>query len=181
MGLVSGEIYEKTASDESKISCEIESLRTTKICPTESINKALESRGQPLINKPVSLLELLRRPRLSYYDIASLAGRELNLPDDLIRQIEVAVKYEGFIKRQRTDIERLSKIERIKLPAFIDYGTVHGLSSEIKEKLTRIKPLTLGQASRISGVTPAAVSILMIHLEKLRRMSRQPSADNRTP
>ncbi|MFA5501001.1 MAG: tRNA uridine-5-carboxymethylaminomethyl(34) synthesis enzyme MnmG, partial [Candidatus Omnitrophota bacterium] len=87
-------------------------------------------------------------------------------------EVEIEVKYEGFIKRQFSDIGRLDKLERIKLSKDLDYKKIHGLSSEIKEKLSAIRPLNLGQAARISGVTPAAVSILMVWLEKVRREKR---------
>lgn len=112
----------------------------------------------------------LRRPGVSYRDIASGRGAE-KLTEDEARQVELEVKYEGFIKRQLTEIARFEKIEKIKVPETIDYTKIHGLSSEIREKLGRIRPVTLGQASRISGVTPAAVSILMVYLDKVRRSS----------
>lgn len=107
----------------------------------------------------------LRRPGTLYQDVApgsALSPQEKNV-------VEIEIKYEGFIQRQSGDVARLKKIERIHIPPHIDYNKVHSISSEIKEKLSRIRPINLGQASRISGVTPAAISILMIYLEKLRR------------
>jgi tRNA uridine 5-carboxymethylaminomethyl modification enzyme len=89
------------------------------------------------------------------------------LSADVAQQVEIEIKYGGFIKRQLSEIARFDRIEKIKLPPGINYDTIHGLSKEIREKLTKIQPLTLGQASRISGVTPVAITILMIHLKKL--------------
>ena len=93
----------------------------------------------------------------------------MNLSEEEIRSVEIEIKYEGYIRRQAGEITRLNKIEKIRIPKGIDYGRIHGLSSEIKEKLKKIEPVNLGQASRISGVTPAAISILMVTLEKDRR------------
>jgi len=117
--------------------------------------------------KKKRLEKILRRPGVSYEDIAEKGGFEFT-PEDT-RVIETEIKYEGFIERQLKVIERMKKIERIKISADTDYGKIHGLSAEIKEKLLSLKPLNLGQASRISGVTPAAISILMVNLEKERR------------
>lgn len=115
----------------------------------------------------------LRRPGTGYEDITTAEERAGLSPEER-KEVEIEIKYEGFIRRQLNEIERFKGIERIKVPDGFDYGPVHGLSSEIKEKLSRIRPLTLGQASRISGVTPAAISIMMIYLDKMRR---QKSAD----
>ena len=118
--------------------------------------------------KKVGLEKILRRPNVSYKDIADneMIG---NLSEEEIRSVEIEIKYEGYIRRQAGEITRLNKIEKIRIPKGIDYGRIHGLSSEIKEKLKKIEPVNLGQASRISGVTPAAISILMVQLEKDRR------------
>jgi tRNA uridine 5-carboxymethylaminomethyl modification enzyme len=110
----------------------------------------------------------LRRPGTTYADIAA-SETSKRLTCEEIKEVEIEIKYEGFIKRQLADVKNLKKIEKINIPRGIDYGKIHGLSSEIREKLSRINPLNLGQASRISGVTPAAISILMIFLEKERR------------
>jgi len=115
--------------------------------------------------KDTKLEKVLRRPGVGYAEVAS----DGELSAEEVRGVEIEVKYEGFIARQLNEIARLEKIERIRIPETIDYGGIHGLSSEIKEKLSGIRPLNLGQAARISGVTPAAVSILMVWLEKLRR------------
>ena len=120
--------------------------------------------------KDERLEKVLRRPGVSYAE--AVPDRDTALSPDEINEVEIEIKYEGFIKRQLSDIARFDKLERIKAPANIDYKTIPSLSAEIKEKLSNIKPLTLGQASRISGVTPAAISILMVYIEKLRREAR---------
>lgn len=115
------------------------------------------------------LEKVLRRPGVSYQDALAQEKVIPLLTSDEVNEVEIEIKYEGFIKRQISDIGRFSKLERIKVPERIDYKVIHGLSSEIKEKLSNIKPLNLGQASRVSGVTPAAISILMVYIEKARR------------
>ena len=114
------------------------------------------------------LAKVLRRPGVSYRDAAADACLT-ELTDEEMRAVEIEVKYEGFIARQLAEVARLEKIEKIKIPKTCDYAAVHGLSAEVKEKLSSSRPLTLGQASRIPGITPAAVSILMIYLDKVRR------------
>ncbi len=155
MGLIDEKIYQDVIKKKENIEREIERLKNT------------------------HLEKVLRRPGVSYQEAISFStpgvenfhpgGGNIGLTADEINEVEIEIKYEGFIKRQFSDIARFDKLERIRLPENIDYKAIHGLSNEIKEKLTNIKPLNLGQASRISGVTPAAVSILMVWIEKLRR------------
>lgn len=144
IGLVDNERYEAVERKREHVSKEIERLRA------------------------VRAEKVLKRPGISYLDITT-ADEQALLSADEMKEVEIEVKYEGFIKRQLGEIERFKKIERIKIPESMEYPSVHGLSAEIKEKLGRIRPMTLGQASRISGVTPAAISILMVWLEKMRR------------
>lgn len=118
--------------------------------------------------KEARLEKVLRRPGVSYYEVEESEASGMLSPEE-IKEVEIEVKYEGFIKRQLNEIARFDKIERIRIPQDMDFETIHGLSSEVKEKFLKVKPLTLGQASRISGVTPVAISILMIYLEKVRR------------
>ncbi len=126
--------------------------------------------------KDARLEKVLRRPGVGYAEVVPDGG----LSAEETKEVEIEVKYEGFIARQLNEVARLGKIERIRIPETIDYRGIHGLSSEIKEKLSDIRPLNLGQAARISGVTPAAVSILMVYLEKTRRVGdREQSTKNR--
>jgi len=122
--------------------------------------------------KKTRLEKILRRPGVSYDELLKKDDNRTLSPEE-IKGVEIEIKYEGFIKRQLSEIGRLNKIERINIPPGIDYENIHGLSSEAKEKLSSLKPLNLGQASRISGVTPAAISILMVYLEKTRRNNKQ--------
>lgn len=146
IGLVNDEIYKGVMKKKENIENEIKRLKETR---------------QDLV---------LRRPGVSYHETV-LQPRPVSpgLSADEINEVEIEIKYEGFIKRQSNDISRFDKLERIKIPQNLDYKIIHGLSNEIKEKLSNIKPINLGQASRVSGVTPAAVSILMVYIEKLRR------------
>jgi len=144
-GLISDERYDRVMQRASRIRDEIVRLK----------DKKLE--------------KILRRPGVSYNDL--IRPEDGRLPDEDARVVETHVKYEGFIERQLKEINRMQKIERIKIPDSIDYGAIDSLSSEIREKLFRLKPVNLGQASRISGITPAAISILMVWLERARRKS----------
>ena len=130
--------------------------------------------------KKTGMEKKLRRPEISYADLG-LKEPDGGLSAEEIKVVETEVKYDGFIKRQLNEISRFEKIEKIKIPARLDYSNIPGLSSEIKEKLSDMRPMNLGQASRISGVTPAAVSILMIYLEKMRREKtvKQPVAKDK--
>ena len=114
------------------------------------------------------LSELLKRPQLAYADVVRLLGEEPSLPAAVVEQVEIHLKYEGYIRRQLEQVARLEQFEAMPLPEGFDYWQIHGLSHEIREKLTHIQPVTLGQAARISGVTPAAVAILMVYFQKHR-------------
>jgi tRNA uridine 5-carboxymethylaminomethyl modification enzyme len=142
-GLVSEKTYREALSRRARIDNEIKRLKTSR----------LDKR--------------LRRQEVAYSDVAKDKPTDITAKDAAV--VELEIKYEGFIERQLSDVARMAKIERIRMPGAIDYTKIHGLSSEIKEKLSKIRPLNLGQAARISGVTPAAVTILMIYLEKTRR------------
>jgi tRNA uridine 5-carboxymethylaminomethyl modification enzyme len=113
------------------------------------------------------LEEILRRPKINLADLKNLDHIKLDIAECALRQVEIEVKYAGFIQRQLKEVERFKNLEKIKLSPDLDYGNISSLSREIKEKLKRFQPLNLGQASRISGVTPAAISILMVYLRKL--------------
>jgi tRNA uridine 5-carboxymethylaminomethyl modification enzyme len=113
-----------------------------------------------------ALIALLRRPQLHYDQLAPFDPTRPDLPADVAEQVEISVKYEGYIQRQQKQVEEFRKMERHKLPADLDYHSIQGLRLEAREKLSAIRPLDLGQASRISGVSPADVTALMIYLEK---------------
>ncbi|MBI5970154.1 MAG: tRNA uridine-5-carboxymethylaminomethyl(34) synthesis enzyme MnmG [Deltaproteobacteria bacterium] len=143
-----------------------ELLDSTKVNPTAAFNSALTSSGIGEIKKTTSLRELLRRPNMGLHNVFALAGVEADCPADIAETIEIETKYEGYIKRQIEEAERFKRFEGIKIPEGLSYSEVSGLSTEIIEKWKAARPASIGQAGRISGVTPAAMSMLMIHLRK---------------
>lgn len=167
LGLVSKDDYQKTENKLSGISKGIESLRVTRVQPAPKINQRLQEIGTAVLSRSVTLEELLKRPQVSLADLLNLDGFNLSIPEVSRQQIEIEVKYAGFIQRQLSEVEKFKHLEKIKLPPELEYAEIKGLSREIKEKLTYFKPLNLGQAARISGVTPAAISLLMVYLKKL--------------
>ena len=145
----------------------VERLARALITATEECRFLLDARGEPPLPGPTRALDLLRRPTLSFADVALLAGSS-RYPAEVEEQVEIEAKYEGYIRRQQQEIERMKRLESSTLPADLDYSKVEGLSREATEKLGRVRPASLGQASRISGMTPAAVSAIAVHLRKMR-------------
>ena len=166
IGLATAEAHQRAAAKKAKTSMLMGLLEQKQINPTVEINKTLESIGSAPIRNQTSLAQLLRRPEISFSDIA-IFSEELNRFDsDVTLQAEVEVKYAGYIDRQMEMVERFKKIENVRVPEDLDYLDVRGLSREVCEKLTKIRPKSLGQASRISGITPAAISLLSVYLRK---------------
>ncbi|HPD60635.1 MAG TPA: tRNA uridine-5-carboxymethylaminomethyl(34) synthesis enzyme MnmG, partial [Thermodesulfobacteriota bacterium] len=131
-------------------------------------NETLVRLGTAPIKNPVTLEEILRRPEVSYKTLSDLGyPPQEEIPPGVIEQVEIQVKYAGYINRQEEHVEKFKKMEKIKMPSDFDYRKIPGLSREVQEKLTAIRPVSLGQASRISGITPAALSILMVYLKRL--------------
>jgi len=163
LGLVSEKDYKKILDKEQAINKAKEFLKKTVIKPAPKINEFLSKLNTSALKTPVSLETLLKRPQIHLKDL-----KELFRFDEIfdLLQAEIEVKYNGFIQRQLKEIERFKNLEKIKIPLDFDYQKIPGLSREIKEKLKQCKPLNLGQASRISGVTPVAISILLIYLKK---------------
>ena len=162
-GLVSEEQYAKYLEKQKLVDEEIERLNTTFISPLV-LNPFLAELSLPEVGSGLSLAELLRRPEMSYDLLAKVDKNRPTLPPRVILTVEVSVKYEGYIKRQIAEVERHAKLEAKTLPTDIDYLSIKGLRIEAAQKLAATKPLTLGQASRISGVNPADVSVLLIYL-----------------
>ncbi|MCX5711347.1 MAG: tRNA uridine-5-carboxymethylaminomethyl(34) synthesis enzyme MnmG [Candidatus Omnitrophica bacterium] len=155
LGLLDKKEYEIVKNKIHNLEKGIKFLKDTRLKASDKLKKAM------------TLEELLKRPEVSLNDLESVYGVSLSIPENVRAGVEIEVKYSGFIQRQFKDVERFKNLERIKLPAEMDYSGINGLSREIKEKLAKFKPLNLGQASRISGVTPAAISILMVYLRKI--------------
>ena len=129
----------------------------------------LVDRGSTALFGEASLEQLLKRPELGYRDIERISSPDELLKSDAAEQVEISIKYDGYIQRQHQQVDRLSSLEQKTIPADLDYDAVIGLGSEVRQKLKQVQPLSLGQASRISGVTPAAITLLMVALEKRKR------------
>jgi tRNA uridine 5-carboxymethylaminomethyl modification enzyme len=143
-------------------------LERKQITPSPATNEILESLGTVPLRSQSSLAQLARRPEVSLADLAIFFERLKDVDQDIILQVEVELKYAGYIDRQMEMVGRFKRIENFSLPEDLNYSDIRGLSREACEKLTRIKPKSLGQASRISGITPAAISLLSIHLRRIK-------------
>ena len=166
LGLVDDQRWAAFSARTQALAGELSRLAETTISPTNSVNDRLAELGSTPLRKAVSLLELLRRPEVSYRGLRAAFG---GVDDPLIAErVEIRVKYEGYITRQSSEAERLRSLEDLALPPELDFQHLAGLSREAKEKLDRVRPRSIGQASRIPGVTPAAVSILIVHLKAAR-------------
>ncbi|PTY37380.1 tRNA uridine-5-carboxymethylaminomethyl(34) synthesis enzyme MnmG [Saccharospirillum sp. MSK14-1] len=166
LGLVDDERWSAFSTKQDAIAVENERLKRTWVQLGSEQAKALaEQLDQPL-SRETTLRDLLKRPQLNYTDIEALVPSDVELTDAVRQQVEISAKYEGYIQRQQDEIDTLRRHENMALPDDFDYGNVGGLSNEVKQKLEQARPETLAQAARISGVTPAAVSVLLIHLKK---------------
>ena len=141
-------------------------LEHTGAAPSPALDGMLASRGEAPCPHGARLADLLRRPRVSYADLAPFDAERPVLPREVAEQVEITVKYQGYIDRQDRQVEELRRLEGHPLPPDTDYASIQGLRLEARQKLAAIRPLNLGQASRISGVSPADLTALMIHLEK---------------
>ena len=165
IGLVSDERYQKMLDKRAKITGEIERLKKIMLTPKEETNKALEELGSTPLNNGLTLYELIKRPEITYENSAVFDPEREDLPSYIRLSVQTEIKYEGYIKKQLKDIEKFKKLESKKLSHDIDYGKIPGLKKESAEKLNEIKPDSIGQASRISGVSPADVNVLLIRLK----------------
>lgn len=170
IGLISDERYARFLDKKQKVEQEIERLKSTKVRPTE-INPLLESIGSAPIQDGSNLLTILRRPEVTYAHIATISPSEIELDEEMQEQVEIQIKYAGYIEKQLIHVERLQKMEKKKIPESINYDDIQGLAIEARQKLSKIRPISIGQASRISGVTPADISILLVYLEHYNRVT----------
>ena len=164
LGLITHERYEKLLEKERLTKEEIERVSKLNVSPTEKLNNYLESCGTSPLSTGCKMSDLIRRPQLNYNDLAQFDPERPELPWEVSEQVELQIKYEGYIEKQLIQIEQMRKMESKKLPADLDYSQIYGLRLEATEKLNKIKPLSLGQASRISGVSPADISMLAVWL-----------------
>ena len=166
IGLVQEAGRQRTAEKKAAIEAEIRRLEETLIVPSEQLNATLSSFGSVPIKTPTSLAQLLRRPELPYEMVQTLSPAPVLLSREIAAEVEIAIKYAGYIRRQEEGVERLRHLEEARLPRNLNYAAVSGLSTEVREKLATLRPLSLGQAARIPGVTPAALSLLAVHLKR---------------
>jgi tRNA uridine 5-carboxymethylaminomethyl modification enzyme len=165
IGLVSDERLAQVEAKYAAVDKELDRLSNTHIAPTEALNAMLESHGTAPVATGISLSELIRRPQVSYNDTAPFDPARPALPRAVAAQAEIRLKYDGYIRRQLRDVEEFTRMEERPIPPDIDYDDIAGLRIEAREKLKKIRPVSFGQASRISGVSPADVSVLMIYTD----------------
>lgn len=166
LGLISEEIYSEFLKREEQKNAEIERLNTVFLAPGEEINALLESAGTAPLTTGIRMSELIKRPQVSYDMLAPFDKERPPLSRSVREKVEVEIKYEGYIARQRAQVNEMLRLEGKKIPENIDYNDVYGLRLEAREKLDKVRPSDIGQASRISGVSPADVSVLLIYLSK---------------
>jgi len=168
-GIIPDDLYSRFVRKREQIDSELERLRNTRVNPGENIQKIIREIGTAEISRSLTLLELLRRPEVSYDDLAKLVSPPEELLDEVKDQVSIQVKYEGYIRREWAQVKHLKRLESWKIPPNFDYESVSGITMEAKEKLLQIRPISVGQASRISGVSPADISVLLVMLERERR------------
>ena len=168
VGLISDERYNNFCNKRNNIEKEIERLKNTTIKPTESVNMVLRNNNSSEISGGIKLIDLLKRTELNYEKLKDIDENRPKLSDEEVEEVEIQVKYEGYIKLQEAQVEKFKKLENKKIPQDIRYSEIKGLRLEARQKLDKIKPLSIGQASRISGVSPADVNVLLIYIEQRR-------------
>ena len=172
LGLVNAERYEAVGEKYRRVAAEAERLRHKGLAPTEELNAFLRSRGEAENENGISLAALLLRPTVSYEDLRQFDEICAAMPRDIAREVEISLKYEGYIARQKRQVAESEKLERVRLPKDMDYSAIDGVRLEAREKLSRLRPDNLGQAGRISGVSPADIAALLVALEKRRSSSQ---------
>ncbi len=168
IGLISDERWERFNKKQELIKDELKRVKATVIAPSEKVNEILVSRETSAINTGVRLIDLIKRPQLGYDALSEIDENRPNIDRNIFEQVETEIKYEGYIKRQLIIIDQVRRLECKILPENIDYNAIDGLRLEAREKLTKVRPENIGQASRISGVSPADISVLVIYLASLR-------------
>ena len=165
VGLISEERYNNFLNKKIEIEKEIDRLKTVNIKPTDELNNFLTKYGATSVTGGIKLAELLKRPELDYEKLVEIDKERPNLEKNIWKEAEIMIKYEGYIKLEEKQVESFKKLEEKILPEDIDYSEIKGLRLEARQKLNDIKPYSIGQASRISGVSPADISVLLIYLQ----------------
>ncbi len=169
LGLIDDHTLKDVKERKKLIAKEIRRIKKTVIKPSPKVNDYLVNKGTAPLSSGIYLDQLLKRAELDYSTVETLAAKSDNISRNVARQVEIEIKYEGYIKRQLREIDKFKNFERVKVPEGFDYTRVHGLSNELKEKLSAILPTSLGQASRVDGITPAALSVIMIAIKAFEK------------
>ena len=168
IGLISEERYQKFLKKKENIEKEKERLQHLVVKPTEEVNQFLIEQGTSALTTGTKMAELLKRPELTYQNLSKIDKNRPELSRQEQEEVEIQIKYEGYIKLQEAQVEKFKKLEEKILPDDVDYEKIKGISLEGRQKLNKFKPHSIGQASRISGVSPADVSVLLIYLQQLK-------------
>ncbi|MBW1707781.1 MAG: tRNA uridine-5-carboxymethylaminomethyl(34) synthesis enzyme MnmG, partial [Deltaproteobacteria bacterium] len=166
LGLVSREVYDRFCKKRDAVEELFASLKGTKLKPKPGVQDRLKELGTAPIKTSTSLEQLLKRPEILFEHLSVFDAELSKTEVQVAEEIETRIKYAGYIDRQERQVEKLKRMENVRLPDSMDYQAIHGLTTEVREKLTRVRPISLGQASRISGVTPAALMALQVHLKR---------------
>lgn len=169
LGLISDRRWEKFQKKQAQLQAELKRAQTTTLAPSQELNDILVSRGTSPLSTGAKLADLLKRPQITYRDLTPVDKDRPDYPEAVFQDVEIQLKYEGYIKRQLADIEEARRLERKRLPQDVDYSQIKGLRLEAGEKLNKVKPENIGQAGRISGVSPADISVLLIWLSAKER------------
>ncbi|WP_238654542.1 tRNA uridine-5-carboxymethylaminomethyl(34) synthesis enzyme MnmG [Paenibacillus piscarius] len=170
IGLITEARYEAFLDKKARVEQEITRLQETKVKPVQ-VNEVLAEYGSAPIADGSNLLTLMRRPEVAYSFVDRISPAPVELDEEMKEQVEIQIKYAGYIEKQLLHVEKLQKMEKKKIPEDINYNEIHGLAMEARQKLTKIAPISIGQASRIAGVTPADISILLVYLEHYNRVT----------
>jgi tRNA uridine 5-carboxymethylaminomethyl modification enzyme len=174
LGLVGNEAASRIRLRGQRVAAETHRLRGTTVHSIDEVNRLLIEHGSSPLREATRAFDLLRRPELSYSDVIRIAGLDPALDFDQAAELETEVKYEGYVKRQTEAIERSKRLEDAPIPEWVDFHSIEGLSTEACERLSNIRPRSLGQAARMPGITPAAVSILAVHIRARASRANHP-------
>lgn len=168
LGLHTEQTYQEMVELRESVQAEIDRLHNVIVTPSAKINAVLAAKGSPPLSEPCSLAKLLKRPELDYADVGAVSAPPKACSERVKQQVEVECKYEGYLRRQLSEAKKFKQMEQMQIPSDLSYAGIAGLSNEIRQKLIEVHPSSLGQASRIPGMTPAAVSILLVHIKRLK-------------
>jgi tRNA uridine 5-carboxymethylaminomethyl modification enzyme len=169
VGLVTEERYKRYLNRKNNIEQEIDRMKKLQVTNKRENNEILLSLNSSELKKPISMYELIKRPELDYFSVSRLDEERVDLPYDIGEQVNIIAKYEGYIDKQLEQVEQFKKIEKRLIPQELDFNDIRGLRKEAIQKLAKIRPINIGQASRISGVSPADISVLLIYMEQYSR------------